>query len=96
MSLQILLYDIYTKVGFIQLVFHNIYLYEKQTHEHKNTLLFTPKMGFMKPIFGNIHLHKNKTKEHENMLSHLHQNWALCNQYWLHMSRRNKLRSMKR
>jgi hypothetical protein len=97
MSSQIFLYDIYTKVGFMQLVFHNIYLYKKQTHDYKNAVRYLRlKWAFMQPVFGNTCLYKNQTKEHENMLSHLHQNWALCNQYWLHMSRRNKLRSIKR
>jgi len=40
MRSQIPLYDIYTKVGFMQLVFHNMYLYKKQTHKHKNTLRY--------------------------------------------------------
>jgi hypothetical protein len=81
MSSQISLYDIYTKLGNVQLVFHNIYLYKKQTHKHQNTLLLTQKLCFMQPVFGNIRLFKNQTKEHENTVSHLHQNWALCSQY---------------
>jgi hypothetical protein len=41
MSSQIPLYDVYTKVVFMQLVFHNIYLYKKLISVKIHYIIYT-------------------------------------------------------